>query len=88
MSATTRRENRPVSKTRHAVYSCRMPQSDDLVSTGEAAGILGVSPRQVVRWANVGTLPPAFRGHGVTGAFVFHREDVHTLAERRRTGAA
>lgn len=67
-----------------------MPQSDELISTGEAARILGVSPRQVVRWANAGKLTPAFRGHGVTGAFVFYADDVAEYANLRHfaSGAA
>lgn len=65
-----------------------MPHSDLLVSTEEAAAILGVSPRQVVRLANDGTLPHAFRGHGVTGAFVFIRRDVLDLQERRKAPGA
>lgn len=60
----------------------------ELVMTGEAAGILGVSTRQVARWANDGTLPPVVQGNGVTGAFVFRAADVYDLAERRRPGAA
>jgi DNA-binding transcriptional MerR regulator len=65
-----------------------MPESTDLVSTGEAAQMLGVSSRQVVRWANYGILPTAYRGHGVTGAFVFQRGDVAALAERRSADGA
>lgn len=65
-----------------------MPQSEEFVSTGEAAGTLGVSTRQIARWANDGTLPPVFQGHGTTGAFVFRASDVAELAERRTPGAA
>lgn len=65
-----------------------MPESADLVSSGEAARVLGVSARQIARWANAGELEPAFRGHGVTGAFVFKSETVQAFAERRRQRGA
>lgn len=65
-----------------------MPQSDDLISSGEAAAMIGVSPRQVVRFANAGVLTAAFRGHGVTGAFVFLRSDVAAFVAQRSRGAA
>lgn len=64
-----------------------MPQIPALVSTAEAARILRVTTRTVHRFAESGTLPPAYRLDNQRGAYLFHKSDVDDLAERRRPAA-
>lgn len=56
---------------------------DDLISTAQAAKRLDVNPRTVLRLAADGSLPPALRMPGRTGALLFHRADVERLATQR-----
>jgi excisionase family DNA binding protein len=58
-----------------------MPESDMLLSPLQAALILAVSPRTVVRWADDGTLHIATRTAG--GQRRFNRDDVEALAAER-----
>ena len=51
-----------------------------LVSSVEAAEILGKSKSQVVRMAADGALPVACKAPGLRGAYMFARADVETLA--------
>ena len=64
-----------------------MTESTDLLSTREAARILGVTSRTVQRFADTGTLVPEKRIDGLRGALVFDRSDVTDLAERRERAA-
>jgi excisionase family DNA binding protein len=41
-----------------------MPAPDRLVTTGEAARAVGVSPRSLARWAQEGVVMPAWRTPG------------------------
>jgi excisionase family DNA binding protein len=63
----------------------------DLIGSGEAAKILGVSRMSLSRWAKDGTLPPAGQLGGGTGAYLFERSAVERLRDERAepsTGAA
>lgn len=51
----------------------------DLVSTREAADILGKSVATVNRLAANGELPVALSGHGLRGARFYRRSDVEGL---------
>ena len=62
------------------------PKPTDLVGTSDAAKILGVTSATVTRMVASDQLTPAGR-LGDSGAFVFHRADVLTLAEKRATDA-
>jgi excisionase family DNA binding protein len=53
-----------------------MDDTRDLISTGEAARLLGVSPQTVRRWADLGDLP-SVRTPG--GQRRFHRSTVNAL---------
>jgi excisionase family DNA binding protein len=53
----------------------------ELVSTPEVAKMLGISRAAVTRRVTAGTLTPAFKMPGDTGAYLFHREDIEALAE-------
>ena len=72
-----------MSKSRHRVYSRRMSSTDALLSTREAAQLLGVTVRQVQRFAADGTLPPVYRLDGKTGALLFDALDVAALDASR-----
>jgi predicted site-specific integrase-resolvase len=52
----------------------------ELVSTAEAATLLGKSTATINRWADSGALPVAFKAPGVRGARFFARADVENLA--------
>ena len=58
----------------------------DMLTPLQAAHILEVSPRTVVRWADDGTLPVATRTAG--GQRRFNRDDVETLAAERAEAVA
>jgi excisionase family DNA binding protein len=62
-----------------------MPESD-MLSPLQAALILAVSPRTVVRWADDGDLPVATRTAG--GQRRFNRIDVEALAAERAEAVA
>lgn len=64
-----------------------MSEIRDVLSTQAAARLLNVSPRTVQRWADNGTLRPAYRLDGETGALLFHEADVRDLAEKRSAAA-
>lgn len=55
----------------------------DLIGTGTAARILGVSPRTVKRQARDGDLPYVSKLDGELGSYVFDRADVIAIAEQR-----
>jgi predicted site-specific integrase-resolvase len=52
----------------------------ELVSTAEAATLLGKSTATINRWADSGALPVAFKAPGVRGARFFARADVENLS--------
>lgn len=54
------------------------------VTSSEAATLLGVSQRTVIRWADDGKLPVDNRVPGRNGARLFKREDVDALAAELR----
>ena len=62
--------------------------SPPLVTTREAAEILGVSVFQVARLAQRGELRTAVQAPGKRGARFFDRADVETFIASRRTEAA
>lgn len=53
---------------------------DDLIGSAEAAEILGKDQATISRWVANGTLKPATKLPGLSGAFLFHRTDIETLA--------
>jgi predicted site-specific integrase-resolvase len=53
---------------------------DDLIGSAEAAEILGKDQATISRWVANGTLTPATKLPGLSGAFLFHRTDIETLA--------
>jgi len=55
----------------------------DLISTAEAARMLGVTGVTITRWAATGRLTPALKLAGPRGAFLFHRAEVERLARER-----
>lgn len=55
----------------------------DLIGSGEAASILGVDKTTVIRWANKNRLTPVVRAPGPYGAFLFSRQQVVQIAQRR-----
>lgn len=50
-----------------------------LISTTEAAAILGLERSTVVRWVWAGRLSPSMKVAGATGTYLFHRADVEAL---------
>jgi len=58
--------------------------TSDLVNTGEALTILGMSsPTTVTRLVQAGKLTPATKLPGLRGAYLFLRADVERLAAER-----
>ena len=58
-----------------------MPKAAELVITAEeAADILGVDRKTVVRWANEGTLPAIRKLPGRTGTWIFDSGTVRRKA--------
>jgi len=58
----------------------------DLLSSPQAAALLGVSPRTVHRLVTDGTLKPYVHATGGPhGAFMFRRSDVEKIAKARGT---
>lgn len=55
-----------------------------LVSTAEVAQRLGVDVRTVHRMVSEGTLTPAAKLPGKTGAYVFDPADIEALVESRK----
>jgi len=56
------------------------PMQDDLVTSSEAAAIIGRTSRTITRMALAGSLPVAHRLPGPNGALLFRRSDVDALA--------
>jgi len=55
-----------------------------VLKPGEVAGLFGVDPKTVRRWAQDGTIPGAFKTPG--GQLRFRAGEVHALAEKARIG--
>ena len=51
----------------------------ELITAAEAGVILGRTPRTIQRLADAGTLTPAHKLPGRTGAYLFRRADVEAL---------
>lgn len=58
-----------------------------LLSTRQAARLLGVTIRTIQRFADAGDLPAVYRFEGKRGAYLFHVADVEALAKRRQRAA-
>ncbi len=58
--------------------------SSELLSTSEAARLLGVTVATVNRWAQTGALAPEHKLPGTTGARLFSRPDVEAFADSRK----
>ena len=54
----------------------------ELVSTAEAATLLGKSTATINRWADSGALPVAFKAPGTRGARFFTRDAVDAMKSR------
>jgi hypothetical protein len=68
-----------------------MSQSDNLIGTVEAANALGWSRAKVKREAKAGRLPYELQMPGATGAYLFHRSVIDTIAanaKRQKAAAA
>lgn len=57
------------------------------ITSDEAATLLGVDRRSVVRFVDRGELTPSLKLPGRTGAYLFERADVEQL-QQQRAGAA
>lgn len=57
--------------------------TDDLLTTAQAAEVLGVTVRTVARWADSGRLTPAVEFPGLRGPRMFRQADVLALMEQR-----
>jgi predicted site-specific integrase-resolvase len=61
------------------IYAKIMDVDDDLIGSAEAATILSVDQATISRWVANGTLTPATKLPGLSGAFLFHRTDIEKL---------
>lgn len=61
-----------------------MPKDDGLITSPQAALILGKSARTVQRMADAGEIPVAQKLPGPNGAYLYHRSDVEKLARELR----
>ncbi|MET0725941.1 MAG: helix-turn-helix domain-containing protein [Leifsonia sp.] len=60
-----------------------MDDENTLVGTDAAAQILGVARSTVTRWAQSGRLDPVVKTTGIRGTYIFRREDVEAMTERK-----
>ena len=63
--------------------SALVESMSELLSSREAADIIGCHHTTVPRLVKDGELVPAMKGPGSTGAFFFRPEDVASLARKR-----
>lgn len=54
-------------------------QLPELLSTAEAAGVLGVDRSTITRWVAAGHLRPAFQPSGERAPMYFKASDIHEL---------
>ncbi|MBW8025326.1 DNA-binding protein [Clavibacter michiganensis subsp. michiganensis] len=59
----------------------------DLITTRQAADLIGESVRQTTRRIDAGTLTPAHKLDGLRGAYLFRRTDVETFIQQRDEAA-
>jgi hypothetical protein len=62
--------------------------ADNLIGTPQAATILGWSRAKVKREAKAGRLPYEHKMPTVTGAYLFHRSVIQTIADNRARAEA
>lgn len=65
-----------------------MPESPALVGSAEAAELIGWSLRKVIREATAGRLPHVHKLPGQTGAYLFDRSVIETIAANRKRAEA
>ena len=58
-----------------------MNPMETLLTTREAAEVLGVAPQTIARWVETGRLSPALRAPGLRGSMFFRPGDVDALKE-------
>jgi predicted DNA-binding transcriptional regulator AlpA len=63
-------------------------QLDNLIGTTDVAGLLGWSRAKVKREAKAGRLPYEHKVGGQTGAYLFHRSVIETIAANRARAEA
>jgi hypothetical protein len=63
-------------------------QLDNLIGTAAAADLLGWSRAKVKREAKAGRLPYEHKMPTVTGAYLFHRSVIQTIAANRARAEA
>jgi hypothetical protein len=63
-------------------------QLDNLIGTAGAADLLGWSRAKVKREAKAGRLPYEHKMPTVTGAYLFHRSVIQTIADNRARAEA
>ena len=68
-----------VSIVRHAIVCDDPDMNEELITTTEAANLLGKSSRSVQRMVDSGALVPVRRLAGPNGAYLFNRADVDVL---------
>ena len=54
-------------------------ETADLISTTEAADLLGLERSTVIRWIRERRIEPAMKISGLTGAYLFRRSDVEAM---------
>lgn len=59
-----------------------MRNDETLLTSAEAAAVLGVSLATLRRHTVAGVVPIATKLPGQTGAYLFHRDTIHALANR------
>lgn len=67
---------------------CTRVLPDDLLSSRDAATLLGRTVSSVHRYVDLGQLSPALQADGLRGAKFFHRADVEALAAQLADRAA
>lgn len=55
--------------------------TDDLLTTAQAAQLIGVTVRTIARWVDAGKLSPAVDFPGLRGPRMFRRDDVLALKD-------
>lgn len=63
----------------HMCNVSAMGNQEVLLTTREAAELLGVAPQTIARWVESGRLVPTLRAPGLRGAMFFERAAVDAL---------